>query len=158
MLWTFMVVHLVFINVPICQWIFLNLCYFSIMLSLDPLLLFLQLSLLWNDIYGTFALYLPTCTSVDTTNGVILLIIIFWAHASIPSYFFLTLDHEAPPSSTLFFLLRGFLGDSIVAFFIFSIVIYIFFFILLTLACGFYGFSFWRTNKYLNFFANIKAD
>jgi hypothetical protein len=28
----------------------------------------------------------------------------------------------------------------------------------LTLACGFCGFSFWWTNRYLKIFANIKVD
>jgi hypothetical protein len=28
----------------------------------------------------------------------------------------------------------------------------------LTLACGFFGFSFWWTNRYLNIFTNIRVD
>jgi hypothetical protein len=42
----------------------------------------------------------------------------------------------------LFFLLRTILGNFAKAFFLFSSVVCIFFLVLLTLAYGFYGFSF----------------
>jgi hypothetical protein len=41
------------------------------------------------------------------------------------SYSLFTLELEAPPSSTLFFLLRTLLGEFVVAFFLFSNFIYI---------------------------------
>ncbi len=74
------------------------------------------------------------------------------------SYSFLTLDFKAPPSLTFFFLSRAVLRDFATTFLLFSNVSYISFLILLTLACGFYGFSFWWTNKYLTIFASIKVD
>jgi hypothetical protein len=46
----------------------------------------------------------------------------------------------------LFFLLRTLFGESVVSFF--SNVIYISYLVFLTLANGFYGFTFWCTNKY----------
>jgi hypothetical protein len=49
---------------------------------------------------------------------------------------------EAPPFSTLFFLLIALLGDSIAAFYLFSSVVYISSLVLLTLAGGFCGLSF----------------
>jgi hypothetical protein len=52
------------------------------------------------------------------------------------------LKHEAPPSSTLFFLLRALLGESIVTLFRFYSVIYISSLVLLTLVGGFFGLSF----------------
>jgi hypothetical protein len=58
----------------------------------------------------------------------------------------------------LFFLLKALLGDSIVAFFIFSNVVYIFSLVLFTLAYGFHGFPFWWTNRYFRIFACIKAN
>jgi hypothetical protein len=57
--------------------------------------------------------------------------------------FFLTLDLEVPPSSAKFFLLRTLLGNFVAAFLLFSNVAYISFVVFLTLACGFFGFSFW---------------
>jgi hypothetical protein len=58
----------------------------------------------------------------------------------------------------LFFLLRTLLGDFAATFLLFSNVTYISFLIILTLACGFCGFSFWWTNKYLKIFVSIKVD
>ncbi len=60
----------------------------------------------------------------------------------------LTPKPKAPPSLALFFLLRTFFGDYIVAFFLFSNATYISSLVLFTLASGFCGFSFWWTNKY----------
>jgi hypothetical protein len=55
---------------------------------------------------------------------------------------FFTLELEAPLSSTLFFLLKTLLGEFVVAFFMFSSVVYISFLVLLSLVGGFYGLSF----------------
>jgi hypothetical protein len=55
---------------------------------------------------------------------------------------FFTLELEDPPSSTLYFLLRRLLGESIVTFFQFSNVVCISSLVLLTLVGGFYKFSF----------------
>jgi hypothetical protein len=41
------------------------------------------------------------------------------------SYSLFTLKHEAPPSSTLFFFLKAFLGEFVATFFLFSSVVYI---------------------------------
>ncbi len=111
-----------------------------------------------HDTCGTFALYLPTCTSVGTTDGAILPLVIFWTCVSVPSCYFLIVDLEAPPSSTFFFLLRAFFEHSVTTLFLFSNVLCISSLVILTLAYGFCGFSFWWTNKYLNFFASIKAN
>jgi hypothetical protein len=58
------------------------------------------------------------------------------------SYSFFTPKPKAPPSSTLFFLLRALIGKSVVAFFLFSSVVYNSSLVLLTLAGGFCGLSF----------------
>jgi hypothetical protein len=50
-----------------------------------------------------------TLTTVGTANGSILPLIIFIAFRFVFSYSLLTLELEALPSSTLFFLLRAFL-------------------------------------------------
>jgi len=158
MLWTFMAIHPIFINVPIRQWMLLDLWNPSIMLSLNPLPLFPHLSFLWR--WHLWYLYiLPTyfyqcwhckwCRSPP---------IIFWALAFVLFCFFLTLDLEVPPSSAKFFLLRTLLGNFVAAFLLFSNVAYISFVVFLTLACGFFGFSFWWTNRYLNIFTNIRVD
>ncbi len=76
-----------------------------------------------NDIYGILTLCLLACTNVGTTDGATLPLIIFWALASMFSYFFFILDHEAPPSSIMFFLLKTFLGDFVVVFLMFSNVV-----------------------------------
>jgi hypothetical protein len=73
------------------------------------------------------------------------------------SYSLFTLEPEAPPSSTLFFLLKTLLKESIVAFLFFNVV-YISFLVLLTLVGGFCGFSFSCTNKYRKIFANTKVE
>jgi hypothetical protein len=75
-----------------------------------------------------------------------------------PSYSFLTHDPKAPPSLTLFFLLKALFGDSVSTFRVFSNATYISSLVLLTLACGFYGFSFWWINKYFKIFANIRVN
>ncbi len=79
-------------------------------------------------------------------------------HFLCPQICVLPLEHEAPPSSTLFFLLKALLGESVTTFFLFSNVVYISSLILFTLASGLYGLSFGCTNKYSNIFANTKAD
>jgi hypothetical protein len=55
---------------------------------------------------------------------------------------FFTPKLEAPPSSTQFFLLKALLGESTVALFWFSSVVYISSLVLLTLVGGFCGLSF----------------
>ncbi len=93
-------------------------------------------------IYGTFVVCFSAYTIVDTVNGFILPFIIFCALTFVLSCSLFIFKHEAPPSSTLFFLLRTFHGESIVAFFLFSNVVCISSLVLLTLANGLCGFSF----------------
>jgi hypothetical protein len=84
-----------------------------------------------------------TCTNVGIANGATLPFIVFCAHTSM---FFCTLldqELEAPPSSTLFFLLRTLLRDFTTAFLLYSNVVYISSLNLFTLANGFCGFSSW---------------
>ncbi len=88
---------------------------------------------------GTFVLCLVAYSNVGTTYGATLPFIIFCACAFVLLCSFLVHDHEAPPSSTLFFHLRAFLVDFVAIFLIFSSVICIYFLVLLTLACGFCG-------------------
>jgi hypothetical protein len=83
-----------------------------------------------------------TLTTIGTSNGSILPLIIFYAFKSVLSYSLFIPKHEAPPSSTLFFLLRALCGKFVATFFLFSNVVYISSLILLTLAGGFYGLSF----------------
>ncbi len=149
-----MVIHLVFINVPIYLWIlFLNLLNLAIMLPLDLLPLFPNLSFLWRW-YLWYLCILPPCLyhcwHYKRCHHPPHL---FWTCAFVPSYFFLTHDPKAPPSSALFFFLKTLLGDCIITFLIFSNATYISSLVLLTLACGFYGFSFQWTNKYFKIFA-----
>ncbi len=146
MLWTFMAVHPVFINVPICLWMlfylwnpsimfFLGLCVYS--------LICLSCGSCGDDICGTSTLFLPSCMNVSIVDGAILPFIIFWTHAFVFSYCFLFLNLKAPPSLAFLFFLRSFPGDFAITFFLFSNVACIFSLVLLTLACGFCGFSFW---------------
>jgi hypothetical protein len=93
-------------------------------------------------IYGISTDYLTICITIGTIDGSTLPFIIFSTLASVLSYSLFTLELQAPPSSTLLFLLRALLGESIVAFFLFSNVVYISSLILLTLVGGFCGFSF----------------
>ncbi len=67
-------------------------------------------------IYGTVAIYLTisttsgtTLTTIGTINGSIMSLIIFRALKSMLSCFVFILELEAPPSSTLFFLLKALL-------------------------------------------------
>jgi hypothetical protein len=53
--------------------------------------------------------------------------------------------------------LRALLGDFVATFLLFSNVAYISSLVLLTLTCGFCGFPFWWTNRYLKILASIKA-
>jgi len=99
-----------------------------------------------------------TVTTIGTSNGSILSPIIFYAFKYVLSYSLFIPKHEAPPSSTLFFLLRALRGKFVTIFFLFSNVVYISFVVILTLAGGFYGLSFWCTNKYWKIFANTKVD
>jgi hypothetical protein len=81
-------------------------------------------------------------TIVSTVNGSTLPLIIFCAFKFVLYYSFVTLEPKVPPSSTLFFFLRTFLGESTVAFFLFSNAIYISSLVLLALVGGFCGLSF----------------
>ncbi len=100
-------------------------------------------------IYGISAVCLATCatigitlTIVGTTYGSTMPLIIFYALKFVLSCFVFTPKLEAPPSSTLLFLLRSFLRESIVAFFMFSNVVYISSLFFKTLVGGFCAFSF----------------
>ncbi len=104
-------------------------------------------------ICGTSAVYMAACTTISTTytnvgtlDGATLPFITFCALTSMFSCSRLTFEPKGPPSSTLFFLLRALLGDSIVAFFLFSNATYNSI-IIFTLAGGFCELSFWWTNK-----------
>ncbi len=101
-------------------------------------------------ICGTFAICLTTCTTIGITyinvgiaNGATLPVIIFCALAFVLLCSLLIPKLKALASSTLVVLLRTFLGDSIVAFFLLSNVVYISSLVFFTLASGFGGLSFW---------------
>jgi len=64
-------------------------------------------------------------TIVGTTYGSTLPFIIFYAFKCILSCSIFILELEAPPSSTLFFLLRTLIGESMATFFLFFSIIYI---------------------------------
>jgi len=91
---------------------------------------------------------LTAYTTVGITDGSTLPLIILCAFKFVLSYSLFTLELEAPPSSTLFFLLIALFGKSAAVFFIFSSAFYISSLGLLTLADVFYGLSFLCTNKY----------
>ncbi len=101
-----------------------------------------------NVNYGTSIVYLVACTIVgiacnttSTTNGSTLPRIIFCAFTFVLSYSLFISELNVPPSSTMFFLLRTFLGVYCSLLFVLN-VIYISSLVLLTLVDGFYGFSF----------------
>jgi hypothetical protein len=101
------------------------------------------------SIYGIFVVYLTTCTIVDTgvttvgtANGSTLPLIIIYALKYVLSCSLFILEFEAPPSSTLFFLLRTLLGEFAETFFLFSSAAYISSLVLLTLVGNFCGFTF----------------
>ncbi len=111
--------------------------------------LFPQLFLLWRCHIWYVIIYLTVCTisgialtTVGTANGSILHLIIFCALKFVLSYSLFTFEHEAPPSSTLFFLVKALLRESTVIFFLFFSVVCISSLILLTLVSGFKGLSF----------------
>ncbi len=117
------------------------------------------------SIYGIFVVYLTTCTIVDTgvttvgtANGSTLPLIIIYALKYVLSCSLFILEFEAPPSSTLFFLLRTILGEFAETFFLFSSAAYISSLVLLTLVGNFCGFTFWCTNIYWMIFANTNVD
>jgi hypothetical protein len=83
-----------------------------------------------------------TLITVGNVDGYILPLIIFCALKYVLSCSLFIPKLKVPPSSTMFFLLRALLGESIVAFFLFSSAIYISSLVFLTLANGFYGLSF----------------
>ncbi len=113
-------------------------------------------------ICGIFVINLTSCTTVGTAfaivgialttvgiaDGSTLPLIIFYAFRFMLSCSLLTLEPKAPPSSTMFFLLRTLIEKFATSFFLFSNVICISSLVLLTLAGGFCAFSFWYTNKY----------
>jgi len=91
--------------------------------------------------YGIARVCLTTYTTISTivtiastTDGSTLPLIIF------NSLFIFEL--KVPPSSTLFFLLKALLGESMAAFFLFFNGIYISSLVFLTLTNGFCGLSF----------------
>ncbi len=101
---------------------------------------------------------MDSCTAIGTVNGSILPLIIFYALTFVLSCSFFTPKPKAPHSSTLFFFLRTFLGESIVVLFLLSSVVCISSLVLLTLVGGLCGLSFSCTNEYRKVFANIKVD
>ncbi len=101
-----------------------------------------------NVIYGTSTYCLVACTIVGTIDGATLPLITFYVFAYVLSYSFLIPEPKAPPCSAFFFLLRALLGDFVATFFLFSSEVSISSLVLFTLVDGFYGFSFWWTNKY----------
>jgi hypothetical protein len=86
-------------------------------------------------------LFLLSC-STSTVNGSTLPFIIFCALKFVLSYSLFTPEPKAPPSSTLFFLLKALLKKFAITFFLFSSVVYMSSLVLLTLVDGFYGLSF----------------
>ncbi len=106
--------------------------------------------LFYGDVIcGTIVICLTTwtisgiaLTTIDITYSSILPFIIFCALKSMLSYSLFTPKLEAPPSSTFFFLLKAFLEEFDIVFFLFSSVVYISSLVLLTLAGGFFGLSF----------------
>jgi hypothetical protein len=90
----------------------------------------------------TYTIANITLTTIGTTYGSIMPLIILCAFKYVLSYSLFTHKLEAPPSSTLFFLLRALLKESVAAFFLFSNGVCIFSLVLLTLAGGFYELSF----------------
>jgi len=109
-------------------------------------------------ICGTSIVCMAACTIVGTTECSIFPLIIFYALTFVLSCSVFTPLCKVLPSSTLFFLLRTLLGEYVVAFFLFSNVVYISSLVLLTLVGGLCGFSFWCTNEYRKIFANTKVD
>jgi hypothetical protein len=100
-------------------------------------------------IYGIVVVYIITyiivgsaLTTIGTTNGSILPLIIFRAIKSMLSCSLFTPKHEAPPSSTLLFFLKTLLEEFVVTFLLLYSIIYISSLILLTSTDGFCGFSF----------------
>ncbi len=108
-------------------------------------------------IYGINLVCLIAYATISIADGSTLPLIIFFAFIFVLSYSFFTLEPKAPPS-TLLFLLRTLLRKSATTFFLFSSVVYISSLVILSLVGGFYGFSFWCTNKYWKTFANTNAD
>ncbi len=116
-------------------------------------------------IYGTSTVCLVaytivgiTCTINGNVDGSILLPIIFSTFVYVFSFSLFTLKPKASPCSTMFFFLWTFIGEFVVAFFLFSNNVCISSLILLILVSGFYEFSFWCTNIYQKIFANTKAN
>jgi hypothetical protein len=107
------------------------------------------------DIY---VICLVAYTIIGIANGSTLPLIIFCAFICVLSCSFFTPKHEALPSSTLFFLLRTFIGKYVASFFLFSNDVYISSPILKILVGGLSGFSFWCTNEYWKIFANTDVD
>ncbi len=88
-------------------------------------------------ICGTSIVYMAACTIVGTTECSIFPLIIFYALTFVLSCSVFTPLCKVLPSSTLFFLLRTLLGKYVVAFFLFSNVVYISSLVLLTLVGGY---------------------
>ncbi len=167
MLWTCSGFYPIFIYICIKVQMLLTLWKPCVMSSLTSCLCSLNCLSYGDVIYGTTCLYsfscvscgvvicgisivyMATCTivnialtNVGTTDGSIPPLIIFSAFRFVLSYSLFIPELEVPPSSTLFFLLKTLLGESVIAFFLFFCVVYISSLVLLTLANGFCGFSF----------------
>ncbi len=87
-------------------------------------------------ICGTSEVCLTTCITIGTINHSTLPLTIFCALTFVVSCPLFTHEPEAPPSN-LFFFLKALLGESVIAFFLFSSVVYISSLVLLTLVGGF---------------------
>ncbi len=87
---------------------------------------------------ATCTIILIAYTTIGIADGSTLFLIIFCALTFVLSYSLFIPKLEAPPSSTLFFLLRVIFGEFIATFFLFSNVVFIFSLVFLTLANGFY--------------------
>ncbi len=160
MLWTYNGLHPIFIYIPIKVQMFFTFWKPYVMFLLNFLPLLHQLSLMWRchlwyllplfpqmfflwscDLWYFCSLFwcLYNCWHFKWFHSTP---IIFCALTFVLSCSLFTFKLEAPPSSTLFFLLRAFLREFIIAFFLFSSVICITFLVFKTLANGLCGFSF----------------
>jgi hypothetical protein len=149
--------HPIFTYIPSKVQMFFTLWKPYVMFLFNSLAMLLQLCLLWqchfssiyslnrlsygNVICGTIVVCLTTCTTIGTplttigtANGSTLPFIIFYAFKYMLSCSLFIPETKAPPSSTLFFLLRALFEEFDATFFMFSSVVYISSLVLLTLA------------------------
>ncbi len=158
MFWTYSGLHLIFTYIPFKVQMFLTLWKPYVMFLLNSLVCSLNclsygnvirsISCLCNLDYlscgnvicGTVVVCLTAFTIVGTANGSTLPLTVFYAFKFVLSCSLFTPQLEAPPSSTLFFLLKALFGECVTTFFLFSSDVHIS--SLVTLANGFYGLSF----------------